>query len=104
MTSAPSASNAAYKHFLEVLNTKDPALLDKTIDEFCAPDLLFHASLPFGASGWQALKYVMEALHKAFLDLHVALYDALRGRRQGRRQASKILFGGVSWNNGGERT
>ncbi len=34
----------------------DVALIDKTIDEFVAPGLLFHAPVPFGATGPQALK------------------------------------------------
>lgn len=75
--SSASDNKAAFKRFVDILNTNDAALIDKTIDESVTPGLLFHAPVPFGATGPQALKNVMAALHEAFPDLHVAVDDLI---------------------------
>ncbi len=70
-------NKTAYERFMKILNTNDLTLINRTIDAACTPDLLFHAPVPFGATGRAALKNVMGALHTAFPDLHVSLDDII---------------------------
>lgn len=73
-----TASNkATFRRFQELFNSGDAPLISKTIDELVAPDVLFHAPLPVGATGQQALKQIAATLHRAFPDLHVAIEDMI---------------------------
>jgi hypothetical protein len=59
------------------MNTRDVELVSKTIDDVVAPDLLFHAPVPVGANGVQALKQVMAILLRVYPDLHLMVEDLI---------------------------
>jgi predicted ester cyclase len=54
-----------------------PELVSRAIDEIVAPDVVFHAPVPNGATGVRALKQVMTVLYRAFPDLHVEVEDVI---------------------------
>jgi len=56
-----------------VWGPKDPAKVASSI----TPDVLFHAPVPTGATGAQALKQVWTVLLRAFPGLHVAIEDLI---------------------------
>ena len=71
----PAANKAAFRRFQDSVNTGDAEVIAKVIDEVVEPGLLFHAPVPAGANGTQALKQVWTVLLRAFPDLHVAVED-----------------------------
>ena len=76
-TAQVTANKAAFGRFHEAVNSGDVEVISKTIDEVVDPDLLFHAPVPTGATGAQALKQVWAVLLRAFPDLHVAVEDVI---------------------------
>jgi hypothetical protein len=52
-------------------------LISQTIDEICEPDVVFHAPVPTGATGVQALKQVWPVLLRAYPDLRVTVEDLI---------------------------
>jgi steroid delta-isomerase-like uncharacterized protein len=77
MSAGREASNkATIRRFHDAL-TGGVDVVSQTIDEIVEPDVLFHAPVPTGATGAQALKQVMAVLHRAFPDLHVAVEDLI---------------------------
>ena len=83
-----TANKATFSRFHDAVNTGDAEVISKTIDEVVEPDVLFHAPVPTGATGAQALKQVWAVLLRAFPDLHVAVEDVIAACRQGPRSAS----------------
>src|SRR5262249_32672816 len=77
MPAAGAASRAVLSRFHDAVNTGDMEIISKTIDEVVDPDVLFHAPVPAGATGVQALKQVWVVLLRAFPDLHVAVEDVI---------------------------
>ncbi|WP_310723388.1 ester cyclase [Streptomyces sp. N2A] len=78
MSAAGTASNAAtLNRFHSAVNSGDLEVISKAIDEFVAPDLVFHAPVPMGATGAEALKGVWEVLLRAFPDLHVTVEETI---------------------------
>lgn len=78
MSSAQTDANKAIcRRFHDAINSNNLALIDKTIDELVAPNVIFHAPVPLGETGPQALKKVMSVLHEAYPDLHVAIEDVI---------------------------
>lgn len=78
MSSAEEISNkAAFKRFLDATNTGDLAFISKLIDEVVEPGVQFHAPVPVGTTGLQALKQVWASLYRAFPDLHLTLEDMI---------------------------
>jgi steroid delta-isomerase-like uncharacterized protein len=75
--STRAGAKALYRRFHDALNTRDPELIAKAIDEVIDPDVLFHAPVPMDATGTQALKQVWTALLRAFPDIHVAVEDMI---------------------------
>ncbi|MGW2403076.1 ester cyclase [Streptomyces sp. NPDC001739] len=77
--SAAGAMNktATLNHFHSAVNSGDLEVISKAIDEFVAPDLVFHAPVPMGATGAEALKRVWEVLLRAFPDLHVTVEETI---------------------------
>lgn len=74
----PKADNGAVlSRMHDAVNTGDAEVIAKTVDEIVAPDLIFHAPVPTGATGAQALKQVWVVLLRAFPDLHVAVEDVI---------------------------
>ncbi|MFF2194286.1 ester cyclase [Streptomyces sp. NPDC058157] len=86
MSAAQAEINkAAFGRFHAAVNTGDAELISKTIDEVFTPDVLFHAPVPTGATGAQALKQVWVVLLRAFPDLHVAVEDVIA-------EGDKVVF------------
>ena len=71
------ANKAAFRRFHDVVNAGDLEAIAKTIDDVVAPDVLFHAPVPTGVTGAQALRQVWAVLLRAFPDLHVAVEDVI---------------------------
>jgi steroid delta-isomerase-like uncharacterized protein len=78
MSTAQLTSNkATFVRFQDAMNTGDPAVIERTIDELVAPDVLFHSPAPIEATGAQALKQVWAVLLRAFPDLHVTVEEVI---------------------------
>ncbi|MFB6784948.1 ester cyclase [Streptomyces sp. NPDC056352] len=76
-TAQETSSSTLLSRLHDAVNTGDAEIISKTIDEVVAPDVLFHAPVPTGATGTQALKQVWAVLLRAFPDLHVAIEDVI---------------------------
>ncbi len=78
MSAAQATSNkATFSRFHDATNTGDAEVISKTIDELVEPNVLFHAPVPTGATGAQALKQVWAVLLRAFPDIHVTVEDVI---------------------------
>jgi steroid delta-isomerase-like uncharacterized protein len=78
MSADPATSNkATFIRFHDAVNTGDAEVISTTIDEVVEPDMLFHAPVPAGATGAQALKHVWAMLLRAFPDIHVTVEDVI---------------------------
>lgn len=78
MSAAGTTGNTATLHrFHSAVNSGDRDLVAKAVDELVAPDLLFHAPVPMGLTGAEALKRVWEVLLRAFPDIHVAVEETI---------------------------
>jgi steroid delta-isomerase-like uncharacterized protein len=78
MSAAGTTSNAAtLRRFHSAVNSGSLDLVFEAIDELVAPDVLFHAPVPMGPTGAEALKRVWEVLLRAFPDLHVAVEETI---------------------------
>ena len=76
-TSQATSNKATFNRFYDAMNTGDAEVISKTIDEDGEPNVLFHAPVPTGATGAQALKQVWAVLLRAFPDIHVAVEDVI---------------------------
>ena len=76
-TTQAAANKAAFGRFHDAVNTGDVEVISKTIDEVVDADLLFHAPVPAGVTGAQALRQVWAVLLRAFPDIHVAVEDLI---------------------------
>lgn len=86
MPTAQEARNkATFRRLHDAVHTGDLETVSKVIDEVVAPDLLFHAPVPTGATGAQALKRVWEVLLRAFPDLRVEIEDEIA-------EGDKVVF------------
>jgi steroid delta-isomerase-like uncharacterized protein len=61
----------------EAVNSGDPALVARTIDETVDPDVVIRTPLPIKTTGAQALREVFARLAGAFPDLHIAVEDVI---------------------------
>lgn len=78
MSTAETASNkAAFRRFMDGMNTNDAEIISKTIDEFVEPEAVIRTPVPLDVTGAQALKVVFATLHRAYPDLHVAVEDVI---------------------------
>ena len=78
MSTAGTTSNAAtLQRFHSAVNSGDPEVISKAIDDLVAPDLLFHAPVPMGLTGAEALKRVWEVLLRAFPDIRVTAEETI---------------------------
>ncbi|MHA6626188.1 ester cyclase [Pseudonocardia sichuanensis] len=75
--SSPARNKAIYRRFHDALNTHDLDLIAKAIDEVVDPDVLFHAPVPMGATGRQAITQVWAVLLQAFPDIRVTVEDMI---------------------------
>ncbi|MEU6256124.1 ester cyclase [Streptomyces sp. NPDC047043] len=71
------SNTATLNRFHAAVNGHDPGTIAKAIDEFVAPDVDFHAPVPMGLTGAEALKRVWEVLLRAYPDIHVALEETI---------------------------
>jgi steroid delta-isomerase-like uncharacterized protein len=86
MPTPPALSNTAlFGRLHSAVNSGDAEAISRTIDEVVAPDLLFHAPVPMGTTGVQALKNVWTVLLRAFPDLHVTIEDTVA-------EGDKVVF------------
>lgn len=78
MSTAGATSNTeTLERLHSAVNSGDLDIISKAIDELVAPDALFHAPVPMGATGPEALKRVWEVLLRAFPDIHVAVEETV---------------------------
>ncbi|MDG4865061.1 ester cyclase [Streptomyces sp. T-3] len=78
MSTAEATSNrATLDRFHSAVNSGDLTGISKAIDEFVAPDVLFHAPVPMGATGPEALKRVWEVLLRAYPDIQVTVEETI---------------------------
>lgn len=76
-TTETQRNKAISARFCDAMNSNDPEIIEKTIDELVEPDALIRTPLPIGVSGAQALKLVFTTLHRAYPDLHVHVEDMI---------------------------
>ncbi len=78
MSTAQTTSNrAALARFNDAVNSGDPNVLSRAIDELVEPDARIRTPVPTQANGAQLLKDVFGKLHRAFPDLRVTLEDLI---------------------------
>lgn len=73
----PTEGTAAFRRLHEVVNSGDARLVERTIDEVVAPDVVVRTPLPIGTTGVEALKEVFRRLLRAFPDLHIEVEDTI---------------------------
>jgi steroid delta-isomerase-like uncharacterized protein len=76
-TAQETTNKATIRRLYDATNSGDAAVISQTIDEIVEPDVVFHAPVPTGATGAQALKQVWPVLLRAFPDLHIAVEDVI---------------------------
>jgi steroid delta-isomerase-like uncharacterized protein len=72
-----AVNKAVFARFDDAVNSGDNRAIAKMIDEVIAPDVLFHAPVPTGVAGAEAIKQIWAALLRAFPDIHVAVEDVI---------------------------
>ncbi|MEU3843317.1 ester cyclase [Streptomyces sp. NPDC028635] len=77
MSDTAMSGSTPFSRMHDAVNSGDLELVEKTIDEVCDPGLVFHAPVPTGVSGVQALKQVWRVLLPAFPDLRVEIEDVI---------------------------
>jgi predicted ester cyclase len=77
MSTAQETRNKATIRRLQDAVKGGAELISQTIDEVVQPNVVFHAPVPTGATGAQALKQVWPVLLRAFPDLHVTVEDLI---------------------------
>ncbi|MFI2374129.1 ester cyclase [Streptomyces sp. NPDC018964] len=78
MSAAGTTGNAAtLQRFHSAVNSGSPELVFQAVDELVAPDVLFHAPVPMGLTGAEALKRVWGVLLRAFPDIHVTVEETI---------------------------
>ncbi|MER5549738.1 ester cyclase [Streptomyces sp. NPDC002589] len=77
MDETATRNKAIFSRFHGAMSSGDPEVIAKAIDELVAPDLQFHAPVPRGMTGVQALKQVWTVLLDGFPDIHVTIEDMI---------------------------
>ncbi|MGW2226682.1 ester cyclase [Streptomyces formicae] len=78
MSAANAPRNTALLHrFHAAVNSRDLGTISQAIDEFFAPDMLFHAPVPNGLTGPEAMKQVWRTLLRAYPDIHVTVEETV---------------------------
>ncbi|WP_327693048.1 ester cyclase [Streptomyces sp. NBC_00459] len=76
-TTGATSNTETLNRLHSAVNSGDPDIISKAIDEFVAPDVLFHAPVPMGSTGAEALKRVWEVLLRAFPDIRVTVEETV---------------------------
>jgi len=76
-TTETERNKATVRRFCEAMNTNDPQLIAKTIDELVAADARIRTPLPLPLSGAQLMHYVFATLHRAYPDLQLTIEDLI---------------------------
>lgn len=76
-TTGATSNTETLNRLHSAVNNGDPDIISKAIDEFVAPDVLFHAPVPMGSTGAEALKRVWEVLLRAFPDIRVTVEETV---------------------------
>jgi steroid delta-isomerase-like uncharacterized protein len=76
-TDQVTSNKATLRRFHDAVNSGDPELIAKTIDDVVDPDVRIGTPLPIDATGAQALKQVWATLLRAYPDLHVSVEDVI---------------------------
>ena len=71
------SNRATFARFSDALNSGDPDVISKTIDELVEPDAQIRTAAPIDATGAQLLKELWRRLHHAFPDLRVSVEDVI---------------------------
>ncbi len=71
MSDMSESNKAIFNRLHEAMNSADPELRSRRIDELVHPEVIIRTPLPVEASGAEALKEVFTRLYRAFPDLHV---------------------------------
>ncbi|MFI6938664.1 ester cyclase [Streptomyces sp. NPDC050418] len=66
-----------FQRFHTVVNSGDAEAIDKTIQEYVAPDVVFHTPVPMDVPGLTAFRQVWPVLLRAFPDIHVRIEDLI---------------------------
>ncbi|MBC9715180.1 ester cyclase [Streptomyces sp. TRM66268-LWL] len=66
-----------FRRFHDVVNSRDAEVIDKAIQEYVDPELVFHAPVPSELSGLEAFRRVWPTLLQAFPDLQVHIQDLI---------------------------
>ncbi|SDK15584.1 ester cyclase [Streptomyces indicus] len=75
--SRTARNKEVFRHFHDVVNSRDAAAIDKTIREYVAPDVVFHAPVPTELPGLEAFRAVWPVLLRAFPDIQVRIEDLI---------------------------
>jgi predicted ester cyclase len=70
-------NKTTFRHFCDAMNTGDPEVMSKTIDEIVEPDAVIRTPLPLKTTGAQKLKDVFARLHQVYGDLHVTIEEMI---------------------------
>lgn len=70
-------NKATEKRFANAVNTHDPDLISKAVDEIFDPDVRAGTPMPIEATGPEGVKHVLATLHQAFPDLHISIEDLI---------------------------
>jgi steroid delta-isomerase-like uncharacterized protein len=78
MSTAQTTTNkATMTRLCDAVNSGDPELIWKTIDELVEPDAQIRTPAPIEATGAQLLKELFGRLHRAFPDLHITVEELI---------------------------
>jgi steroid delta-isomerase-like uncharacterized protein len=72
-----TSNKATLRRFLDAVNTGDPQLMSRMIDEVFEPDVLISTPLPIQVTGARAVKEIFATLMRAFPDLDIRLDDLI---------------------------
>ncbi|MEV0290792.1 ester cyclase [Kribbella sp. NPDC050820] len=70
-------NKATFRRLHGAMNSRDPELISKALDEALAPDVQLSTPLPVDGTGAEAQKQVWAMLLRAFPDLHVEIEDLI---------------------------
>jgi hypothetical protein len=76
-TATAAANKSLFMQFHNAMNSCDIEVIEKTIDEFIAPDVIIGTPLPVPSTGSQAFKDVWNILLRTYPDIHLTVEDLI---------------------------